>query len=76
MFKIGKLKKMIKEQQVWESSGGGDDSGWVAGLCGGAASCRAVLVERAVRDPMDRPCQSGPCTGVVGRRLLADGQKA
>ena len=72
MFKIGKLKKMIKEQQVWESSGR-DDSGWVAGLCGGAASCREVLVERAVRDPMNRPCQSGPCTGVVGWRLLADG---
>ena len=75
MFKIGKLKKDDKRTTSMGEFRG-DDSGWVAGLCGGAASCREVLVERAVRDPMDRQCQSGPCTGVVGWRLLVDGQKA
>ena len=73
-----KVKKMIKEHFDETSMGEfrGDDSRWVAGLCGGAAGCSEVLVERAVQDPMDRQCQSGPCTGVVGWRLLVDGQKA
>ena len=71
-------KKMIKEQEVWESSGGTIAGGWldcVAGpqVVGGGGG---APVERAVPDPMDRQCQSGPCTGVVGWRLLADGQKA